>query len=67
MIRHLRGILVFGGFTVNTLFWFIPLFVLALIKLILPIATHGYRPELGKSQYATVGYRRLNRLAGQWN
>lgn len=38
MIRHLRGILVFGGFTVNTLFWFIPLFVLALIKLILPIA-----------------------------
>ena len=29
--------LVFGGFTVNTLFWFVPIFVLAIFKLLLPV------------------------------
>ena len=36
LIRNLRGILVFAGLTINTLFWFVPLFLLALVKL-LPI------------------------------
>ena len=35
--RHLRGVLVFGGFAVNTIFWFLPILVLAVIKLLLPI------------------------------
>ncbi len=37
ILRNLRGVLVFAGLTVNTLFWFVPLIVLALVKL-LPIA-----------------------------
>ena len=37
--RQLRGVLVFAGFTVNTLFWFVPLLLLALLKLLVPIAT----------------------------
>jgi 1-acyl-sn-glycerol-3-phosphate acyltransferase len=36
--RQLRGVLVFSGFAVNTLFWWMPLFLLAVIKLLLPIA-----------------------------
>lgn len=35
--RHLRGVLVFSGFTVNTIFWFGPIFVLAVVKLLLPV------------------------------
>jgi len=35
--RHLRGVFVFGGFTVNTLFWFGPILVLGIIKLLLPV------------------------------
>ena len=35
--RNLRGLIVFSGLTINTIFWFIPIFVLALIKLILPV------------------------------
>ncbi len=37
-LRNLRGILVFTGFTINTIFWFIPLLSLAIIKLLVPIA-----------------------------
>lgn len=37
VLRQIRGILVFSGFTVNTLFWFIPIFVLAVIKLVVPL------------------------------
>jgi 1-acyl-sn-glycerol-3-phosphate acyltransferase len=36
--RNLRGILVFGGFALNTIFWVTPLIILAVIKLLLPIA-----------------------------
>jgi 1-acyl-sn-glycerol-3-phosphate acyltransferase len=36
-IRNLRGIVVFGGFTVNTIAWFVPLLLLAILKLLLPI------------------------------
>jgi 1-acyl-sn-glycerol-3-phosphate acyltransferase len=36
--RHIRGVLVFAGITVNTVFWFIPIFLLAIVKLLLPIA-----------------------------
>jgi len=35
--RHLRGVLVFSGFFVNTVFWFGPIFLLAVVKLLLPI------------------------------
>ncbi len=35
--RNFRGVLFFGGLTVNTIFWFIPIFVLAIFKLLLPI------------------------------
>ena len=36
--RNLRGVLFFAGLTVNTAFWFVPLFILAILKLVLPIA-----------------------------
>jgi 1-acyl-sn-glycerol-3-phosphate acyltransferase len=37
-IRHLRGVAYFGFFTVNTIFWFVPILVLAIVKLLLPVA-----------------------------
>lgn len=37
-LRHLRGVLVFAGFAINTVFWFVPIFILALVKLIVPFA-----------------------------
>jgi 1-acyl-sn-glycerol-3-phosphate acyltransferase len=37
ILRNLRGILVFAGFTINTFFWATPLLILAVIKLLLPI------------------------------
>lgn len=37
IIRNLRGALVFAGLAINTLFWFVPLILLAIVKL-LPIA-----------------------------
>ncbi|MBT8103775.1 MAG: acyltransferase [Gammaproteobacteria bacterium] len=43
-LRQLRGILVFAGFTINTIFWFVPIFVLALIKFVVPIAS--FRREI---------------------
>ena len=36
-IRNLRGVAFFGGLTVNTIFWFAPVFLLSLFKLLLPI------------------------------
>ena len=36
-LRNLRGLTVFSCLTINTIFWFIPIFVLALVKLILPV------------------------------
>jgi 1-acyl-sn-glycerol-3-phosphate acyltransferase len=48
--RQLRGALVFAGFTVNTLFWFVPLFVLAVVKLLIPIA--GVRAVLTRALMA---------------
>ena len=41
--RHLRGVLVFSGFTLNTIVWFVPLLLLALCKLLIPVAgiRHG--------------------------
>jgi len=36
-LRNLHGIVVFGGLTLNTIFWFVPLFTLAIVKLLLPI------------------------------
>ena len=36
-IRNLRGTAYFGVLTVNTIFWFVPVFVLAIVKLLLPI------------------------------
>lgn len=37
-LRHCRGVLVFSSMTVNTIFWFVPIVFLAIIKLLLPIA-----------------------------
>ncbi|MGI9231999.1 MAG: acyltransferase [Woeseiaceae bacterium] len=39
LLRQLRGIMVFSGFAINTIFWFIPIFLLAIVKLLVPIAT----------------------------
>jgi 1-acyl-sn-glycerol-3-phosphate acyltransferase len=36
-IRNARGVVVFAGLTINTLFWFVPLFLLAIVKLIVPV------------------------------
>ena len=35
--RNLRGVAFFGGFSVNTIIWFIPILLLAIPKLLLPI------------------------------
>ena len=37
--RNLRGVAFFGGFTLNTIIWFVPIFLLAMVKLVLPIPT----------------------------
>ncbi len=37
-LRHLRGLFVFAGFAINTIFWFVPILILAIIKLLVPIA-----------------------------
>lgn len=36
VFRHLRGVIVLGGIVINTLFWFVPIFILALVKIVLP-------------------------------
>lgn len=38
ILRQIRGVLTFAVLTINTVFWFVPLFLLAVLKLILPIA-----------------------------
>jgi len=37
ILRHLRGTTVFAAFAVNTIFWFVPILVFAIVKLLLPI------------------------------
>lgn len=37
-LKNLRGVIVFTGLTINTIFWFVPLFLLAIVKLLIPIA-----------------------------
>ncbi len=39
ILRQLRGILVFAAFAANTLFWAVPLLALAVVKLLVPIAS----------------------------
>lgn len=38
IFKHARGVFTFGILTVNTVFWFVPLMTLALLKLLLPVA-----------------------------
>ena len=54
-LRQARGVLTFGMLAINTVFWFVPLMTLALLKLLLPIA--GVRRLLT---------RWLMRLAENW-
>jgi len=35
--RNLRGLAVFSGLTVNTVIWFIPIFLFAILKLLVPV------------------------------
>ncbi len=37
-LRNLRGVTFFGGIAINTIFWFIPILVLSVVKLLLPLA-----------------------------
>ncbi|HNP64715.1 MAG TPA: acyltransferase [Woeseiaceae bacterium] len=37
LIRNIRGVLFFTGLTVNTVVWFVPILVLAVLKLVLPV------------------------------
>ncbi|WP_257739300.1 acyltransferase [Woeseia oceani] len=37
-LRNLKGLLVFSGMTLNTVVWIIPLLLLAVVKLLLPLA-----------------------------
>ena len=39
ILKNLRGILVLSGFAINTIFWFIPILLLSIPKLLLPIAS----------------------------
>ena len=41
LLRHLRGSIVFSLFTINTIFWIVPLLLLAIVKLLVPLA--GFR------------------------
>jgi 1-acyl-sn-glycerol-3-phosphate acyltransferase len=38
-IRNLRGVAYFGVLTANTIFWFVPIIILAIFKLLLPAPT----------------------------
>ena len=35
--RNLQGLLTFSACTVNTIIWFVPIFALALVKLVVPV------------------------------
>jgi len=35
--RNVRGVIVFSGLTINTIFWFIPIFLLGIVKMLLPV------------------------------
>ena len=37
-LRNLRGVAFFSGLVVNTIFWFIPIVLLSIVKLVLPLA-----------------------------
>ena len=37
-LRNLRGVTFLGGIAINTIFWFIPILVLSVVKLLLPLA-----------------------------
>ena len=37
-LKNLRGVIIFSSLTINTIFWFVPILALALVKLLLPIA-----------------------------
>ena len=70
-LRHVRGILVFSALTLNTIFWFAPLFVLAIIKLLLPVKSlrSGITRILMGIGEAWVGMNRLILAGGgatQW-
>ncbi len=38
-LRNLRGIATFAACTVNTVFWFVPIFLFAILKLLIPLAS----------------------------
>jgi len=38
ILRKFRGLVVLAGFAINTIFWFVPIFLLAIVKLLLPAA-----------------------------
>lgn len=38
LLRQARGVVTFGGLALNTIFWFVPLFIVALVKFVLPFA-----------------------------
>jgi 1-acyl-sn-glycerol-3-phosphate acyltransferase len=38
IIKNLRGVVVFAALTINTVLWFVPLMLLALLKLVIPLA-----------------------------
>ena len=37
ILRQVRGVIVLGVLIVNTVTWFIPLFTLAIVKLVIPV------------------------------
>ena len=38
-VRNLRGLLTFSATTINTIVWFIPIFLLGIVKMVLPVAS----------------------------
>ncbi len=38
-LQQIRGILVFAGFSINTIFWFVPVFLLGVVKLLVPVTS----------------------------
>jgi 1-acyl-sn-glycerol-3-phosphate acyltransferase len=39
ILRQIRGIIMFAGFSINTIFWFVPVLLLGVIKLLVPVAS----------------------------
>lgn len=60
-LRNLYGVLIFTALTLNTITWFVPLFLLALVKLVVPVAA-GRRQITNLLMWFGENWVSINRL-----